>query len=40
MMKIRFLVQGKEYKMDENGRLSLPEDYVHKHEIKIFKNKS
>ncbi|MFD2654489.1 hypothetical protein [Gracilibacillus thailandensis] len=27
-----FIIQGKEYKMDENGRLPLPEDYVHKHE--------
>lgn len=33
-----FLIQGKEYKMDENGRLPLPEDYVHKHEqVEIFK---
>ncbi len=33
-----FLIQGKEYKMDENGRLPLPEDYVHKYEqVKIFK---
>ncbi len=33
-----FLIQGKEYKMDKNGRLPLPEDYVHKHEqVKIFK---
>jgi len=33
-----FLIQGKEYKMDENGRLPLPEDYVHKFEqVKIFK---
>ena len=33
-----FLIQGKEYRMDENGRLPLPEDYVHKYEqVKIFK---
>lgn len=33
-----FLIQGKEYKMDENGRLPLPEDYVHKYEqVAIFK---
>jgi len=33
-----FLIQGTEYKMDENGRLPLPEDYVHKFEqVKIFK---
>lgn len=27
-----FIIQGKEYKIDENGQLPLPEDYVHKHE--------
>lgn len=33
-----FLIQGKEYRMDENGRLPLPEDYVHKYEqVEIFK---
>lgn len=35
-----FLIQGKEYKMDENGRLPLPEDYVHKYEqVGIYKDK-
>ncbi|MFB4165799.1 hypothetical protein ACE1TI_18870 [Alteribacillus sp. JSM 102045] len=28
----KFIIQGKEYRMDENGRLPLPNDYVHKHE--------
>lgn len=33
-----FLIQGKEYKMDENGKLPLPEDYVHKYEqISVLK---
>ncbi|TCI67858.1 hypothetical protein EVJ22_13450 [Exiguobacterium sp. SH0S7] len=33
-----FTIQGKEYRMDENGRLPLPDDYVHKFEqIKITK---
>jgi hypothetical protein len=35
-----FLIQGKEYKMNEEGKLPLPEDYVHKYEqVEIIKNK-
>ncbi|XQY91689.1 hypothetical protein ACNRWW_19710 [Metabacillus sp. HB246100] len=33
-----FVIQGKEYKMDNAGRLPLPADYVHKYEqVKIIK---
>ncbi|WP_391122433.1 hypothetical protein [Psychrobacillus sp. L3] len=35
-----FVIQGKEYKMDKDGRLPLPEDYIHKYEqVEIIKNK-
>ncbi len=35
-----FVIQGKEYKMDKDGRLPLPEDYIHKYEqVKIIKSK-
>lgn len=34
-----FVIQGKEYKMDKDGRLPLPEDYIHKYEqVKFIKN--
>lgn len=35
-----FVIQGIEYKMDKDGRLPLPEDYVHKYEqVKVIRSK-